>query len=78
MELKEYLDRKIIPLVRADGGWLELKEDNGESIVLTAKGECSVCRATDRCAAWVRNRVMTDLGRDVKITVERDPFLWRK
>ena len=32
MELKEFFDREIVPCVRADGGWLELTGEEGDSV----------------------------------------------
>lgn len=78
MELNEWLEKEIVPLVRADGGWLELKEISGESAVLTAKGECAHCRALDRCVNWIGQRAENELGWKIRLTTVRDPFLWRK
>ena len=78
MELKEYIETKIQPLVRADGGWLEYTSENGDELTLTAKGECARCICIDRCVKWVAGRIEADLGRTVHIRFGREPFLWRK
>ena len=78
MELKEYFDTKIVPCVRADGGWLELESEEGGAAVVKAGGECTRCISLDRCLRWVESRVRQDLGREVCFTAVPDPFLWRR
>lgn len=78
MELKTWLEQAVTPLVRADGGWLEMKEETNDTAFFLARGECSHCQALDRCLRWVENRAQKELGREIRMTAVRDPFLWRK
>ena len=78
MELKEYFNSEIVPCVRADGGWLELVQEDGVKAVLKARGECTRCIALDRCLRWAEDRVRKELNREVRFTAVPDPYLWRK
>ena len=78
MELKAFFDTEIAPCVRADGGWLELEREEGDRVVLKAKGECTRCAALERCLRWAESRVRQELGREVRFAAVPDPFLWRK
>ena len=78
MELEAFLDSKIIPCIRADGGWLELEREEGNQAVPKARGECTRCAALDRCLRWIESRTREELHRDIRFTAVPDPFLWRK
>ena len=78
MELKTFFDAEIVPCVRADGGWMELTREEGDSAELTVRGECVHCIALDRCLHWAETRVREELKREVRFTAVREPFLWRK
>ena len=74
MELRAWFEKEIVPRVRADGGWLELK-DGAE---VTARGECAHCAALERCVKWAETRAERELGIHVRFAVTRELFLWRK
>ena len=78
MELKAFFDREIVPCVRADGGWLEIEREEGDTAVLSAGGECCRCIALERCLRWAENRVREELKRDVRFTAVPNPYLWRR
>ncbi len=78
MELKAWFEEEIAPLVKADGGWLEIRGEDGDTAELTAKGECAHCAALERCLRWAEERAERELGREIRFTVTREPFLWRK
>ncbi len=78
MELQAFFDTAIAPCVRADGGWLEILRQDGDRVQLTAKGECARCAVLERCLAWAESRAQEELGRSIRFTAVRDPFLWRK
>ena len=78
MELKAFFDTEIVPCVRADGGWLEFAQEEGDRVVLKARGECTRCIALDRCLRWAESRVREELNREVSFTAVPDPYLWRK
>ncbi len=78
MELKAFFDAEIVPCIRADGGWLELVQEDGNTAVLKAGGECTRCAALNRCLRWAESRVQEELNRKVCFTAVPDPFLWRK
>ncbi len=62
--MEEYINSKIIPRVRGDGGWAEF-------------GECSKCAILDRCLAWICQEVKKDLGLDIRVNpIRRKPFFW--
>ena len=78
MDLKEFFDAEIVPCVRADGGWLELEQEDGDRAILKARGECTRCAALERCLRWAESRVRQELRREIHFTAVPDPFLWRK
>ena len=78
MELKAFFDQEIAPCVRADGGWLELAEEEGDRVTVKARGECTRCIALDRCLRWAEGRIREVLKREVRLTAVPDPFIWRK
>ena len=78
MELKEFFDAEIVPCVRADGGWLELVREDGNTALLKARGECTRCVALERCLRWAESRVRQQLDRDMRFIAVPDPYLWRK
>ena len=88
MELKDWFEQEILPCVRADGGWLELREgreqeerqipNEAETVRLTVRGECVHCAALERCLRWAEDRAMKELGRTVRFTAVREPFIWRR
>ena len=78
MELKAFFDTEIAPCVRADGGWLELEREDGDTAVVSAGGECCRCIARERCLRWAESRVREELGREVRFTAVPNPYLWRK
>ena len=78
MELRAWFESEIVPCVRADGGWLEITGENGENAEVTARGECFHCAALERCLKWAEKRAREELGREIRFSVTREPFLWRK
>ena len=78
MELKAFFESEIAPCVRADGGWLEVTGEEGETAALTAKGECAHCAALEACLRWAEKRVKEELKRHIRFSAVRSPFLWRK
>ena len=78
MDVKTWFDNEIAPCVRADGGWLELTDANGDQAAVTARGECAHCAALDRCLRWAQMKAKRELGLDLRFLAKREPFLWRK
>ena len=78
MERKAWFEKEIVPRVRADGGWLEITDADADTAAVTAKGECAHCAALERCLKWIEACAERDLSLQVRFTVTRDPFLWRK
>ena len=78
MELKAWFEAEIAPCVKADGGWLEVSSESGNTAELTVRGECAHCAALERCVRWAEARAKRELGREIRFTVTRVPFLWRK
>ena len=78
MDVKTWFNKEIAPCVRADGGWLEMTDEDGETAKITAKGECAHCAALDRCLRWAQTKAQRELGLELRFSVSREPFLWRK
>ena len=78
MDVKTWFEAEITPCVRADGGWLELTDVQSGTAAVTAKGECAHCAALERCLGWAQMKARQELGLDIRFSVKREPFLWRK
>ena len=78
VDLKAFFDSAIAPCVRADGGWMELRRDNGDTADITVRGECVHCIALERCLNWAETKAEQELGREIRFSAYREPFLWRK
>ena len=87
MELKEWFEKEISPLIQADGGWLEMRHAKNEQeapshelpdVSWIARGECAHCAALERCLHWIGMRAARELGQELRWTVERVPFIWRR
>lgn len=78
MDVKTWFEKEIAPCVRADGGWLEWADVQGDKAELTAKGECARCAALERCLRWAQMKAKRELGLDIRFSAKREPFLWRK
>ena len=78
MDIRTWFEHEIVPCVRADGGWLELKAVVDGVAEVTAKGECSHCAALERCLKWIQGRAENELGLMIRLSATREPFLWRK
>ncbi len=78
MELENWFEEVIAPRVRADGGWLEIRDRDADPIRLSARGECAHCAALGKCLDWIGDRARKDLGLSARFEAAREPFLWRK
>ena len=56
-EIREYLEDRLFPRVRGDGGWMEICPETEDGAVLTARGECAQCACAEKCAAWLSDMV---------------------
>lgn len=77
--MKEYIEQKIVPRLRGDGGWLDILSIEDNVVKVQLQGECSKCGIAARCMDWICGEIRRDLGRDVQIQfVRKKPFFWDK
>lgn len=77
--MENYVNNVLSPLIQGDGGYIEYIEENGDTIRVLARGECSKCGKLDLCMSWCEEKAFRDLGRKVKFTATRKkPFFWDK
>ena len=77
--MKNYINNVLSPLLQGDGGYIEYLSESGDSVTVTARGECSKCHKLDLCLNWCEDRIEKDLGRKVKLTaIRKKPFFWDK
>ena len=75
--MEDYINSKIAPRIRGDGGWLEFVSYEGNALTLIFRGECSKCIILDRCLDWICQEVKRDLNEEISIIpVRRKPFFW--
>lgn len=75
--MEDYINSKIAPRIRGDGGWLEFVSYEGNELTLIFRGECSKCIILDRCLDWICQEVKRDLNEEISIIpVRRKPFFW--
>lgn len=75
--MKDYIEQKIVPRLRGDGGWLDVLSIEDSIIKVRLQGECSKCAISPRCMDWICNEIKRNLDRDVKIQfVRKKPFFW--
>ncbi len=77
--MKDYINNVLSPLLQGDGGYIEYLEENGDTVSLIARGECSKCHKLDLCLNWCEDRIYRDLHKKVKLTaIRKKPFFWDK
>lgn len=77
--MKDYINNVLSPLLQGDGGYIEFLEENGDSISVLARGECSKCHKLELCLKWCEARILADKGQRVSLTaVRKKPFFWDK
>ena len=75
--MEQYIRESLAPRIQGDGGWVEFRSLEGNRLTLVFRGECSKCLILDRCAAWIEQKIETDLGKKVTvIPVRKKPFFW--
>lgn len=80
MALKAYIDSEIKPCVQADGGEIELKSVEDNTIYIAALNECSICPLTRNCYQdWLQQKINAKFKSDYKIYIEiKKPYFWDK
>ena len=77
--MKDYINNVLSPLLQGDGGYIEYLGEEGGSVSVLARGECSKCHKLELCLNWCGQRIQEDLGKEVKLTaVRKKPFFWDK
>ena len=75
--MEEYIKEIIAPKMQGDGGWIDFISYDNNELEVMLQGECSKCFVADRCMNWIKNEILRDLGREVKIVpVRKKPFFW--
>lgn len=75
--MEDYINGKIVPRVRGDGGWTEFVSYEDHVLTLIFRGECSKCTILDRCIEWICQEVKQDLGEDITVKpIRKKPFFW--
>lgn len=75
--MKDYIEKKIAPRIKGDGGWVEFVSYEKDELTLIFRGECSKCIVLDRCCSWIEDEIKKDLGKDVHVIAKRvKPFFW--
>ena len=75
--MKEYIESVLAPRLQGDGGWVEFVSLEGGKLTLIFRGECSKCTILDRCADWIQQKILEDLGETVTVeAVRKKPFFW--
>lgn len=75
--MKSYIETKIAPRIKGDGGWVEFSSFEKGELTLIFRGECSKCVVLDRCCAWIEEEIRKDLKQDIHIKAKRiKPFFW--
>ena len=75
--MREYIENVLAPRLQGDGGWVEFVSLEGDELTLVFRGECSKCMILNRCVDWIKEKIQTDLGRNVTvIPVRKKPFFW--
>ena len=77
-EIREYLEDRLFPRVRGDGGWMEICRKTEDGAVLTARGECAQCACAEKCAAWLSDMVEKRFGVPIRFELDKRPFIWRR
>ncbi len=77
--MKDYINNVLSPLLQGDGGYIEFLEENGNSISVLARGECSKCHKLELCLKWCEERILKDMNRKVRLeAIRKKPFFWDK
>lgn len=75
--MEDYINSKIVPRIRGDGGWAEFVSFEDNELTLIFRGECSKCTILDRCLDWICQEAKRDLNVDITIKpIRRKPFFW--
>ncbi|MBQ8200687.1 MAG: NifU family protein [Clostridia bacterium] len=73
--MKDYIEKVLGPRLQGDGGWVEFVSQEGETVELIFRGECSKCGILDRCCGWMEQMILKNLGQQVKIrAIRRKPY----
>lgn len=77
--MKEYVENVLAPKLQADGGWVEFVCQEGQTLRLIFRGECSKCMVLERCVGWMEDQILQSLNQRVRIeAVRKKPFFWDK
>lgn len=77
MPVKQYIEEVIRPKIQGDGGEILYLAQEGSTVRVLLRGECSKCPITGRCLAWIEERIRADLGESVKLNAARKkPYFW--
>ena len=77
MLLKDYIDNVICPKLQGDGGEIIYLKESEDCVNVAFRGECSKCLILDRCVDWIREEILRETGRTVRISYVREkPFFW--
>jgi Fe-S cluster biogenesis protein NfuA len=71
MQMEEYVNTVLRPLLRGDGGEVEFVSCGGGVLRLRLRGECSFCAKAELCMDWCEEKILRDLGKTVKIAAEK-------
>lgn len=75
--MKTYIDDIIKPKLQGDGGEISFISQQGGTVTVEVRGECSKCMILDRCIDWIETQAEKDTGQKVKIrAVRRKPYFW--
>ena len=77
--MKDYINNVLSPLLQGDGGYIEYIEEDEDTVLVVARGECSKCHKLSLCLSWCEERIKKDTGLTVRLeAVRRKPYFWDK
>ena len=77
--MENYVNSVLRPLLQGDGGEMEFRSFDGETVSVVLRGECSRCPVADRCLRWLEEKTLADRGVRVRFSaVMQKPYFFDK
>ena len=71
MQMEEYVNTVLRPLLQGDGGEMEFIGFSGDTLSVLLRGECSFCGKAEACLRWCEEKILKDTGRAVRIAAQK-------
>ncbi len=71
MNMEEYVNAVLRPLLRGDGGEIEYLGREGNTVFVRLRGECSFCAKAELCLRWCEVKAEKDRGERVRFSAEK-------